>query len=408
MLILDSHEFIDFYRGDKDVRLGLELVQRYGYSYVILVPSVGSPADQTVGVGDGRFDFSAFSHLPREIRIRVLPSRSFTFNRGAISIARSFRLSLGQIGTILEEEPDVVFENVYTTFTPRMYQTGLASWLGSIPLIYIDAGDIPSKGVVRRAIARLEALVVAKSCRVIVYNDAAKQRFVAEYDYPADRIDVIPKPVDTDVFYPSVDASSIRSRFNLESRFVVAYFGRLAASKGYQYLLEAARILRDSEEDQGITFIFVGPSNQARNAEHFRSLIGNPVQDNILLTGMLPHDLMPQAYAVTDVVVFPDVTKPPAFTTVLAESMASGRAIVIGNQGWETATPIVNGVNGLVIPPRDSIAISRAILYLKQNESEAKRMGSEARRYAISKMDWSVVAQEFHEIISATVNQGER
>jgi len=34
------------YRGDKDLRLGIELCKQFGWRYTMLVPDVASPADR--------------------------------------------------------------------------------------------------------------------------------------------------------------------------------------------------------------------------------------------------------------------------------------------------------------------------------------------------------------------------
>ncbi|WP_054750283.1 hypothetical protein [Ruminiclostridium josui] len=71
MKILDSHEFIELYRGDKDLKLGFLLCERYDDKYTFLCPRVNSYADEKF-FGQKYFDIGNVKNIlgdvPRNMR----------------------------------------------------------------------------------------------------------------------------------------------------------------------------------------------------------------------------------------------------------------------------------------------------------------------------------------------------
>jgi len=393
-----SHEFVELYRGDKDLRIGKMLCDRYNCEVVHLGANIASPADSRV------FDTTAYpvdhiGTLPRDYYLLLMKSRLVFHRRGNISLGGFFRWTPGIVSELARWRPDLIFENPYLTLTPRSYMTYLVSRKLNIPLVYLDAGDImPRLTFKHKIILPIEKQVVKKASAIITYNDEGKKRFINKYGCPGNKIQVIPKPIDTARFNPDLDCRGFKQKYDLENKFVVAYFGRLCDNKGARHLLYAADILRQRGMGRDIVFLFVGGNIEVDQAGEFKDHLNSLNLDNVRLTGMMANQDMPSAYAAVDMAVFPDVTNLPGFSTVLAESMAAGLPIAIGIKGWEDAVPIVDGINGLIIEHANPGQIADKIELLKNDYQLRQKLAENVLRFARQEMDYNRVVDKYFNI----------
>ena len=94
--------------------------------------------------------------------------------------------------------------------------------------------------------------------------------------------------------------------------------------------------------------------------------------------GWLPNADVLALYAGADVVVSPSVI-PDAFSRVVLEAMAAGRAVVATAVGG-TPELIEDGESGLLVPRHDPAALAAAIERLLDDPALAARLGAAARR----------------------------
>lgn len=391
------------YRGDKDFRMGMELCRQQDVRYTALVPDVASPADSKF-FNTERFPREGLPPLPSNLKIEYLKSKVVYFNRSNISLGGFFQWSSGYVGAIRRLRPDIIYENPYTTLTPRSYQTWFAARALGIPMVYIDPGDIPPKGAMKRAIQHFEGIVIRNASFIITYSKLGKDRFLREYNCSDEKVLVIPKPVDVSMFSPDKNRDETRAVLNAEGRFTVAYFGRLSNNKGCKHLLNVARMVKEKGMADDFLFLFVGGNIIEKDGLAVRQMKENYGLDNVIFTGKLPHREMVRYQAASDLVVYPDMSNLPGFATVVAESMAMGKAIVIGNKGYETATPIKDRENGRVVLAGDINELYETITELKADEGQRKKYQKAVRQFAEEKMDWSMQAKTYREIFERAIN----
>lgn len=390
------------YRGDKDFRLGMELCRDPGIRYSVLVPDVASPGDRAFFKAD-RFPRDRVPALPGNMDVVYLRSRLVYFSKRNLSLGGFFQFSAGYPRAIGRLRPDVIFENPYTTLTPRSYMTWCAARANRIPMVYVDPGDIPPKGALKRMLGRFEGPVVRNASHVIVYNEMGRDRFAGEYRYPEDRISVVPKPVDTAAFTPGKGREKARAAIGAGERFVVGYIGRLSNNKGAIHLMQAAGRIKDMGLADDYLFLFAGGNITDSDAAPLHSMRERLGLRNVHFTGKVPHHDMAGYQAACDLVVYPDVTNLPGFSTVLAESMAMGKAIVMGIQGFERATPIEDRINGRVVKAGDVDELVEIVRELSLDEAQRARYGGAVRDFAVERMDWGKQAKIYKDVFSKAV-----
>jgi len=190
---------------------------------------------------------------------------------------------------------------------------------------------------------------------------------------PSDKVVVIPNGVDLDRFQPG-DGILARTELGLPSdAFVVLCVGRLHPQKGHHYLLEALAAARP--RIAGLTCLIAGdgPLRGELRAEARGLGLGSVCH----FLGV--RDPIQPLYDAADVTVLPSLYE--GMSNVVLESMAMGCPVIAS--AVEGSVDLVNaGVTGLLVPPANTSALSRALLDLAGDAERRKAMGAAARTAA--------------------------
>lgn len=140
----------------------------------------------------------------------------------------------------------------------------------------------------------------------------------------------------------------------------IACVARLEEKKGHRYLIEACRILRDRGVHYDCTIVGGGPLER-----DLRSRITEAGLDaTVALAGQQTTDAVQRLLRRTAVFVLPSVVTPSGnaegIPVALMEAMAAGVPVVSTRT---TGIPelVRNGVTGLLVEPRDAVALADAL-----------------------------------------------
>ena len=114
------------------------------------------------------------------------------------------------------------------------------------------------------------------------------------------------------------------------------------------------------------------------------------IRKAVVFTGYVDDELLPEFYASCDVFCYPSLFE--GFGLTPAEAQAAGKPVV----AFKTcALPEVvqDGVTGLLVPPRDSSSLAKAIVRLLRDTELRKRMGTQAGIDAKRKFSWENAAR---------------
>lgn len=396
MLVTDSHEFLELYRGDKDYRLGQEMVRQHeDLTFVSFAPRSVSPVERDL-LGKSHLEASDLPEFPDRMTVRLLPSAAFRFARKEVGGVFSFMP--GYARALRRLSPDVILENPYTWLTPRSYATDRVARRFGIPVVYYDPGDDVPVSASQRLLLPLERPVVNRAAAIITYNAVGRDRFVEKYGYPQDRISIIPKPIDVPRWRrPDLREGSRASLGIAAETFVVACSGRLTRFRGSTTLAEAARAAVADARFRDVVFLFIGgPMGSDVDLAEYEG-------PNTIVTGMVTNDRVPALLAAADVVAFPDLTTKAGFTTALAEAMAAARPIIVGADAAQGAIPLSDGVDALYVPSGSPSDILEAVARLKADPALTRSLAESAGRRASDTMDYPRVARAYLDILERVV-----
>jgi D-inositol-3-phosphate glycosyltransferase len=210
------------------------------------------------------------------------------------------------------------------------------------------------------------------------------------------RISVVPCGIDPHLFRPSGPPATAVAGRQRRPRLLV--IGRLVARKGVDDAIRALVRL------PGVELVVAGgPAERdlARDPEACRLLQvarAHGVGDRVRLVGSVPRSEMPDLIRWADVVVSPPWYEP--FGIVPVEAMACGRPVV-GTAVGGLLDTVVPGRTGLLVPPRDPVALVDAIGQLLANPSLRDRMGAEAGARVRQDFTWEQVARATLDVYDA-------
>lgn len=154
--------------------------------------------------------------------------------------------------------------------------------------------------------------------------------------------------------------------------------GRLVEKKGLDDLVAAVALV---ERPVRVRIVGEGPERGRLAA----AIAAARLDDLVELVGPLTHHELPAEYAAAHAVVVPSVEDATGdrdgLPNVVVEAMASGRA-VIGTHAGAIGSGVVDGVTGLLVPPRDPVRLAAAIDGLGVDPAAWAALGAAGRERA--------------------------
>jgi glycosyltransferase involved in cell wall biosynthesis len=157
---------------------------------------------------------------------------------------------------------------------------------------------------------------------------------------------------------------------------VVSFLGMLYRPKGVFTLIDAARLLVAQGLDARVVFAG-GWFSAADRDEILAAVAASGVADRIEFVGVVDGESKRAFLRETDIFVFPGI-QPEGLPLVILEAMAAGLPVVATPVG-AVADVIVDGENGVLVPPGDARALAAALARLAADAEERRRLGRAAR-----------------------------
>jgi phosphatidylinositol alpha-mannosyltransferase len=213
--------------------------------------------------------------------------------------------------------------------------------------------------------------------------------------YFADRYCIIPNGID----YPHFASEVPPIPKYIDSKRNILFVGRQEKRKGLPYLLEAYARLKRERPD--IRLIVVGPDGGIRPA--CERYVRRHQLEDVVFTGFVPYEELPRYYKTADVYCAPS-TGHESFGIVLLEAMAAGTPIIASDIGG-FADVLEDGVEGLLVPPRDAQALASAMDRLLSDAALREQMGR-AGTVRAEPYGWEHVSARVLEYYETVANGG--
>jgi glycosyltransferase involved in cell wall biosynthesis/peptidoglycan/xylan/chitin deacetylase (PgdA/CDA1 family) len=220
--------------------------------------------------------------------------------------------------------------------------------------------------------------------RIITVSDAVKNEIFEREDVFWHKLVTIHNGVELEKFNLTTDKNIIKKSLGLNTGIpIVGILATLRPIKGHKYFIEAAAlILKEFPETY---FLIIGwPENQNYYTELKELTKQLKIEKNVLFIGGRAD--APEMLSIIDISVLSSINE--GFPNAVLESMAAGKPVV-ATDGGGTQEAVINDKTGLLVPPRDSEALAKAILKLLHNQNLADFMGKEGKN--LVKQEFSMV-----------------
>ncbi|MEK6943349.1 MAG: glycosyltransferase family 4 protein [Nanoarchaeota archaeon] len=163
---------------------------------------------------------------------------------------------------------------------------------------------------------------------------------------------VVYNKIDTQKFNPKVSGDKIRKKYNIQSKKVLLYVGRIAPHKGIHLLIEAFKVIKSKIPDA--VLLIVGKPTFSNYFNKLKKTAG----DGVVFAGFVADKDLPNYYAACDVYATASLWE--GFDLPAAEAQACGKRVVAFNIG--SHPEIVK--NGILVEKANAENFSNAVIKL--------------------------------------------
>lgn len=230
--------------------------------------------------------------------------------------------------------------------------------------------------------------------RYLANSDAVKNYYSAHLGVKSEKITVISNGIDVEYFDSITPDPELRKSLSIAfDDFVIICVANLHINKGHRYLLEAFEQLHSipshpfqgEESKRGLKLLLVGDGIEKENLE--RQTENYQSKEDILFLGRRTDVL--QLLKISDLFILPTLFE--GQSNAIMEAMASGLPVITTDIP-ENRVLIENGKTGLLVPIKDSSAITQTIKKLFNDINQRNNLGKNARIEIQENFDIRIIA----------------
>ncbi|RTY92291.1 glycosyltransferase family 4 protein [Flavobacterium sp. GT3R68] len=301
-------------------------------------------------------------------------------------------ISLWKLYRLFKKEKPFIVHSI----TPKAGLLSMtAAYFAGVPVrMHTFTGLIfPSKtGMLQKILIRMDKLLCHFATNVYPEGEGVKHDLV-RYKITAKPLNVLANGnvngIDSNYFDPNLYSAEVNTMLKHglginTGDFVFIFVGRLVSDKGMNELVTAFKKLNANHDD--VKLLLVGPFENDLDPLDADTLQEIKQHKNIISVGF-QNDIRPYL-AIADVLVFPSYRE--GFPNVVLQAGAMGLpAIVTDINGCNEI--VIDNLNGIIIPAKDSKAVQDAMQKLLQDTDLRNHLQQQSRNLIISRYEQKLV-----------------
>lgn len=264
------------------------------------------------------------------------------------------------------------------------------------PEFPIEIGAIKNKFAIW-ILRKFEKRIYDKSEHVVALSPGMKEG-VMKAGTPEEKVSMIPNMAKPDKFFPHEPNIEIAKQFGIDlTKFNVIHFGSMGRANGLQYIIEAAKCLRD-EGDDDVRFIFMG---SGATEPVIKKLSDDYGLNNVSFLGSHKMDVVAEVVNCCDASITTFLNLPVLKTNSpnkLFDSLSAGKPIIVNSAGW-TKDMVEQEQCGFYANPTNPSELASKILFYRDLQDDLKQMGENARRLSLEVYDKDILAGKVADVL---------
>lgn len=281
---------------------------------------------------------------------------------------------------IRELAPDVLHAHYATSYGLLGALTGFHPFVLSV--WGADVYDFPAKSPLHRWLLERNLAAADVLCSTSHAMAAWTSRFA-----PGRAITIVPFGVDCVRFAPAPGAGPAIPTIGLAKALEPKY--------GHEVLVRALALLRERLPGTPVQLEFAGEGFLRPRLEALVQELG--LADRVTFRGRLAPDEIPGFLAGLTLFAMPSVEDSESFGVAAVEAAACALPVVASRVGGVPEV-VIDGVTGLLVPPRDPEALAGALGELVADPARRVEMGAAGRALVLERYDWRRNADQMEEV----------
>jgi len=218
----------------------------------------------------------------------------------------------------------------------------------------------------------LSDFLLARITRYIVCcSETLRKDIIKKEKLPPQKVITIKNCIDPDMHKVNEPKESIRHRYGINDEMVFITVASISSRKGHEYLIDALGILKA----KGHRFkFFLAGDGPLKDAIYKKCEDCGLLSDVIFLGNI---DNVADYLNASDVFVLPSIFE--GLPLVLMEAMFMGLPCVVTDVGANREL-IINGVNGIIVPPADKDKLAQAMSFYFENRDKISEFGQKNKK----------------------------
>jgi len=250
--------------------------------------------------------------------------------------------------------------------------------------------------------------VIKFADKLTVMMPESMQKLIKKYNYPKDRIEIIPHGVPDIPLEPN---NKYKKKKRLEGRIILGNINLLSKSKGLEYTIEALKEIK--RQFNNVLYLIIGQTHPVvlqTEGERYRHFLKEKIRqynlrENVrFINKYMSLEELVVWLRIIDVYITPYLDPQQSASGALAYAIGAGKVCI--STPYLYAKEILAEGRGIIVPFRNSQAIADAVIDIC--EIPQKKLKIENKTYKFGRlMTWYNVALQHLELFDEVLNKDE-